>query len=298
MSWSSISGPEASKPTRAGIAPGGAAPARTPVTSSDLFQIEWAYAWETFLATGQGEYFSVFRSGFDPGGLSSAWMTQRAGETEISELIGRAKRIEPTWTLVSAFPLGFPADPAMAFLHLTGRVAERMLFVSVGGSDPGHILSEIRKWTDLAAVDVAALVGVSRRSFYHWRTTGKIAAENREHLRAIADALRPLASAWQPARLKSWLRSNRSLPMRLLKTGKFEEFRRLAEQSLEQAAVPIRSARRIEVAEPEPPEYAVAPLSAAERRSLFDELLKPRAGVTHKPPVPRELTDSLPGEDE
>lgn len=52
------------------------------------------------------------------------------------------------------------------------------------------------------------------------------------------------------------------------------------------------------MSEPEPAEHAVKPLGPVQRRAFLGALFEPRHAVTRERWIPRELTDSLPSEDE
>jgi transcriptional regulator with XRE-family HTH domain len=298
MSLSTTLGPGISNPSEEAHL--GAGP--TPVTSADLLNVHWVRTWQNLLQSWESGSFSVFLSECHPSASSlPAWAGRSWVGTEITTLIVQAPRTRPSWTVLSTFGAVEPQpyDPATALADLVAHVRQSVFAVQVRSSpDPAQIVSQIRHCADLTAGEIAALMGVSRRSLYHWLSSGRMSSENRERLSEIADALRPLGREWRPVRLKSWLRKNRSEPVRLLRAGNFAAFRRLADESLTEASVPVRSARRLIASEPEPPEYAVRPLRPEQRRAFFDALLEPRPKVTREPSVPRELADSLPSEDE
>jgi transcriptional regulator with XRE-family HTH domain len=271
----------------------------TPVISVDL-DVHWARAWENLLQGGENTSFSFFLAAHHRSAVSvSPWGGWPSAGTEVTALIIQPPRAHANWTALTTFGVGEPHRIAPGFADLVGRVGQSVLVFEVKRSiDPARVVSQIREWADLSATEIASIMGVSRRSLYHWLGSGRVSSENRERLFQIAEALRPLAREWQPVRLKSWLRKNRSEPVRLLKAGKFAAFRRLADETLAEASVPVRSARRLTVSEPEPPEYTVKPLGLEERRTFFDALFEPRRSAVREPWAPRELTDSLPAEDE
>jgi hypothetical protein len=160
--------------------------APTPVTCPDLFNAPWARAWERSLWGAESSSFSVFLAGrYLATSVMSASVSQCWGSTDITSAIFQGPRNPPEWTFLTTFGSAGVrgTDPAAAFADIVADIRQSVLFARLKAApDPAQIVSEIRTWADLSAADVAAMIGVSRRSLYHWLGSGRVSSENRERL--------------------------------------------------------------------------------------------------------------------
>lgn len=155
-----------------------------------------------------------------------------------------------------------------------------------------EMVNQLRDWTGLNATELADLLGVSRRTLYHWVETGGASPENRLKLERVFHSMRALGESWSPVRIRQWLSSLGQGLLQELRTGDTSEFERCVRHALVRPEIPLFRAHRVITdsrAEADP----IGPLSEAERALILAAFSTRREGATTQEWIPPELTDSV-----
>lgn len=155
--------------------------------------------------------------------------------------------------------------------------------------DPGGAVERIREWTGLSVAGVAELMGVARRSLYHW-TTGATRPRDEARLLGLARVLQAYAGTVEPWELRRWLTT--AAVREAVRSGDMPRVRRALGDALRSSTPPqLQPARpdlREEVVELAPSVLYSHYLAAAPRRTA-------RSAASKRP---LELTDSPVPENE
>ncbi len=155
---------------------------------------------------------------------------------------------------------------------------------------PSKAIDLLRAWTGLPVTDLADLLGVARRSVYHW-STGAAKPRQEARLLGVVRALEPLSQFWQAWELREWLSTTEART--LVQSAPVPELSRQVE-----AAVRRGTIGRLHQA-PAALHEEVLPLdSAAIERHLLSVVQQRTPRRRPRPYEPRELTDSPQVEDE
>lgn len=159
--------------------------------------------------------------------------------------------------------------------------------------EPAEAVERLLLWTGLSAEGVADLLGVTRRSLYHW-SSGTTRPRHQERLLGLVKALEPAAGSWASWELREWLAQHDA--RQLVLSGDMTSLRRHLEDSVRPSAI-----RRLQPARAEFREE-VEPLDSAALQRHYRSAIEPRpVGVGRRETeiyVPRELTDSFLPEEE
>lgn len=155
--------------------------------------------------------------------------------------------------------------------------------------EAGEALRRLRQWTGLSVGGVADLLGVARRSLYHW-TSGATRPRQATTLFGLVRVLEPFSAVAEPWELLGWLRD--AQVEEALRQSDLEAVRRMLGEAL--------GARGVAVLNPVRPDHheEVEPLEATEIRRYFLAAAKIRPTRTVVRRIPRELTDSAAEDDE
>lgn len=147
----------------------------------------------------------------------------------------------------------------------------------------------LREWTGMPVTDIAELLGVARRSLYHW-ATGVARPRHEARLLGVVRTLRPLGESWDPWELREWL--GKAEVRTAVRSGALPD---LALQV--HAAAATRPVHRLAVAPPGL-EEEVEPLDATALGRALSAATQRRAPRLRRPGYePPELTDSGVGEE-
>jgi hypothetical protein len=178
------------------------------------------------------------------------------------------------------------------WLTLVWLLPRRRSTVAAGTLDPADAVDRLRTWTGLSAGGVADLLGVTRRSLYHW-STGATRPRHEERLLGLVRAIQPVSGSWEPWELRQWLAARDA--RQLVQSDDMETLRALLDDAVRPSAI-----RRLRPATAEYRED-VEPLDTAALRDHFMTTVTPRVPNARAnlaaPFVPRELTDSELPED-
>jgi hypothetical protein len=149
---------------------------------------------------------------------------------------------------------------------------------------PSRAVDLLRAWTGLPVTDIADLLGVARRSVYHW-STGSAKPRQEARLFSIVRALEPLSQSWKAWEFREWLQTPEIRT--LVQEGPTSELSRRVD-----VAVETRAIRRLRPAAMTVQDD-VLPLD----ESAIDRFLAgatARRGPRRRVEIrePRELTDS------
>lgn len=108
-----------------------------------------------------------------------------------------------------------------------------------------ELVDLLRTSAGLTVTELADVLAVSRRALYTWSARGALSKENQRRLSGVAHALEPLAQSWSPGHVRMWLDQTRPAVRALLRSGEYEEVRRLALESLASEQVTLRRGRRV-----------------------------------------------------
>jgi len=152
--------------------------------------------------------------------------------------------------------------------------------------EPSQAVERLRSWTGLSVGEIADLLGVARRSLYHW-STGATRPRREERLLGLVRALEPLSRSWEPWELRKLLLSSDPHQRHLLEAGDFSSLIALA--SVEDRPSRPSRLRRAQVTQgPE-----VEPLETEALLRHFQLVMVPRVPSDQVRRFrPRELTDS------
>jgi hypothetical protein len=175
----------------------------------------------------------------------------------------------------------------LVWLAAVSRLPRRQPEIDAQTLEPAEAVERLRHWTGLSVGGVADLLGVTRRSLYHW-STGATRPRHDERLLGLVRALEPVAGSWAPWELRQWLAAQDA--RQLVRTGDIATLRRLLDDTVRPSAVrrllPARAGYQEEV----------EPLAPDALRRHFLAAVEPRpmtaAQAAGAPYVPRELTDS------
>ena len=200
-----------------------------------------------------------------------------------------------TWscTLKLADDVGIYASRAFA-----GMLAIAVTSQGVTETSPSvdQLVQELREQAGLTGSQVAALLGVSRRTLYHWLSRGGISEPNRERLQQVHRALRPLVATWKPIHVKSWLFAGEPAPDELIRENRFSDLANAVEQAVEQSAIPVLEGRLVGIDEDHAAAMADSSPTRAEVLSALKVFGAPRHVRAEQRWTPPELADSLPSE--
>jgi hypothetical protein len=187
------------------------------------------------------------------------------------------------------------ADAVSEFRHLIGAY---MSGLRVRATSVSQLVEELREWTGLSASGLAEMLGVSRRSLYHWLREGQASVNNTQRLVRLADTLRPIAREWSPPRIRVWLETGDPSPRELFEREDFASFARAANDSLSRGEIPVLPSRRVShgssLGDRREP---VRPLTALQRRRAFAAFSEERVSPDYTALQtrrwrPREVADS------
>jgi hypothetical protein len=154
---------------------------------------------------------------------------------------------------------------------------------SIAGDDltPSRAIDLLRAWTGLPVTDLADLLGVARRSVYHW-STGEAKPRRQTRLLGVVRALEPLARSWQSWEFRDWLLTPEVRA--LVQAAPVEDLSRQVEE-----AVASRSFTRLRQAQPAY-RQEVVPLgieAIGRHLAYVNDEINPRALASRR--EPREL---------
>lgn len=168
-------------------------------------------------------------------------------------------------------------------------VVKSMSRVLGGGAEaseltPSQAVELLRAWTGLPVTELADLLGVARRSVYHW-STGEARPRHEARLFGVVRAIQPLAQTWQAWELRDWLSTDEIKT--LVQTASAPELSRKVD-----AAVRSVGTARLRLAATGLQEE-VQPLELTAISRHLGSIVQPRVGRQRAVPYePRELTDS------
>jgi hypothetical protein len=149
---------------------------------------------------------------------------------------------------------------------------------------PSKAVELLRAWTGLPVTELADLLGVARRSLYHW-STGVARPRHEGRLFGVVRAIQPLAQTWQTWELRDWLSTDEIKT--LVQTASTPELSRQVD-----AAVRSGATSRLRLASTGLHEE-VQPLELAAISRHLASIGQPRLPRPRAVPYePRELTDS------
>jgi hypothetical protein len=181
----------------------------------------------------------------------------------------------------------------LVWLAAVSRLPRRQAELESQALEPAEAVERLRHWTGLSVGGVADLLGVTRRSLYHW-STGATRPRHDERLLGLVGALEQVAASWAPWELRQWLVAQDA--RQLVRSGDIASLRRLLEDAVRPSAIrrlrPARTGYQEEI----------EPLEPDALRRHFMVAVGPRPTTAGQaagaPYVPRELTDSAPPEGE
>lgn len=181
----------------------------------------------------------------------------------------------------------------LVWLAAVSRLPRRRAQVESQTLEPAEAIERLRHWTGLSVGGVADLLGVTRRSLYHW-STGATRPRHDERLLGLVGALEHVAASWAPWELRQWLVAQDA--RELVHSGDIASLRRLLDDAVRPSAIrrlrPARTGYQEEV----------EPLDPDALRRHFMVAVGPRPTAATQgvgaPYVPRELTDSAAPEGE
>jgi hypothetical protein len=180
----------------------------------------------------------------------------------------------------------------LLWLAVVWLLPRRKPMIESAALEPAEAVERLRHWTGLSVGGVADLLGVTRRSLYHWKT-GTTRPRHEDRLVGLVRAIQAAARSWQPWELRQWLAAQDA--RELVRAGDMASLRRLLDDAVRPSAVrrlrPVRAGYHEDV----------EALDAVALRDHFTATVAPRPITIARaaaPFVPRELTDSpLPEEE-
>ena len=212
--------------------------------------------------------------------------------------IGRA------FTLLATFDQHFDMDNAPWVRGASRSVGEiRIHHASPAQGDletpsPAELVRHIRDTAGLTAEELAQVVGVSRRTLYHWLAGGSPAPENWRRVVSFADLIRPMANRWGPARTAAWLIHDQAVIERLPFPDDPAVLGELVDEALAADEIPMISVGPASEAGSITDVEEIAPLSSSELSHALTVFRQPRAVVGTEEWSPRELAFGDPETDD
>jgi hypothetical protein len=100
-------------------------------------------------------------------------------------------------------------------------------------SDEVHIrLRELQDWTRMSPTELAPLVGASRRSIYHWLSTGTIGKQASTRIARLHFALKPMSESRDPLLIRAWLTQGKPSAGDLASAERWDELEPLIAEQL------------------------------------------------------------------
>lgn len=93
-------------------------------------------------------------------------------------------------------------------------------------------LRELQDWTRMSPTELAPLVGTSRRSIYHWLSTGTIGKQASTRIARLHSALKPMGESRDPLLIRAWLTHGEPSPGDLASAERWEELEPLIAEQL------------------------------------------------------------------
>ncbi len=93
-------------------------------------------------------------------------------------------------------------------------------------------LRELQDWTRMSPTELAPLIGASRRSIYHWLSTGTIGRQASTRITRLHSALKPLRESRDPLLIRAWLSRGEPSPGDLASAERWDEFEPLIGEQL------------------------------------------------------------------
>lgn len=178
----------------------------------------------------------------------------------------------------------YATDPAYAVL--TTWFLEAAVYAAVKAVpqplSTSEALERLRAWTGLTTTGIAELLGVARRSLYHWTSAG-VRPRQEGRLLNLVEAIEPYAGRVESWQLRDALVSSDA--REAVADGDREAIRLVVEQTIERRPHRLRRAGGEASAEP-------APIGMAELREYLHGVSAPVRRDRAATYVPRELSDS------
>lgn len=178
----------------------------------------------------------------------------------------------------------------LVWLAVVGALSRRRQLQKTGEPmDPAAAVERIKGWTGLSVAGIAELLGVARRSLYHW-TAGATRPRQEAALLGLVRALEPFSGSVEPWELRRWLEASEA--QAAVRAGDAARLHRLLADALRssspRALRPARAGYREEV----------EPLSPADLQRHFLSSSPSREARQVARIRPLELTDSPIAENE